>query len=165
MNKRGNSIIIYPKIFRIFNCRFFYSQIDDIGFSANAKMCGIHDPRLEKLGTTNQPGATGEVLVNMVDIGAETRGMDYIQVLAPEAKRVGVDLRTNAKVLGIHREHALEGRVTGVEVEIGGKKLHIHATKGVIACAGGFSARFIFRTAFFALSSYFYYGYCITNCI
>ena len=68
------------------------------------------------------------------------RGQAYIQVLVPEAKRVGVDLRTNAKVLGIHREHALEGRVTGVEVEIGGKKLHIRATKGVIACAGGFSA-------------------------
>ena len=68
------------------------------------------------------------------------RGQAYIQVLAPEAKRVGVDLRTNAKVLGIHREHALEGRVTGVEVEIGGKKLNIRATKGVIACAGGFSA-------------------------
>lgn len=48
------------------------------------------------------------------------RGQAYIQVLVPEAKRVGVDLRTNAKVLGIHREHALEGRVTGVEVEIGG---------------------------------------------
>lgn len=51
------------------------------GFAANAAMCGLHDPRLQKLGTTNQPGATGEVLVNMIDIGAETTGMDYVQCI------------------------------------------------------------------------------------
>lgn len=51
------------------------------GFAANAKMCGLHDPRLEKLGTTNQPGATGEVLLSLIDIGAGTRGMDYVQCI------------------------------------------------------------------------------------
>lgn len=51
------------------------------GFSANAKLCGLYDPRLEKLGTTNQPGATGEILIDMVDIGAQTRGLDYIQCI------------------------------------------------------------------------------------
>ena len=58
------------------------------GFSANASMCGLHDPRLEKLGTTNQPGATGEVLVAMVDIGADTTGLDYIQCVPGMPKDV-----------------------------------------------------------------------------
>lgn len=31
------------------------------GFSTNAKLCGLHDPHLENPGTTNHPGATGEV--------------------------------------------------------------------------------------------------------
>lgn len=68
------------------------------------------------------------------------RGQAYIQVLVPEAKRVGVDLRTNAKVTRIFRESPLEGRVTGVEVEIKGRKLNIEARKGVVCAAGGFSA-------------------------
>lgn len=49
------------------------------GFAANAKMCGLHDPRLEHLGTSNLPSATGEVLKYMINLGAETVGMDYIQ--------------------------------------------------------------------------------------
>ncbi len=51
------------------------------GFSANAKLCGLHDPRLEKLGTTNHPGATGEVLSELIDLGAQTTGLDYIQCI------------------------------------------------------------------------------------
>lgn len=51
------------------------------GFAANARLCGIHDPRLEKLGTTNQPGATGEVLTDLINLGAETTCLDYIQCI------------------------------------------------------------------------------------
>lgn len=47
------------------------------GFAAS----DISDPRMEKLGTTNHPGATGDVLTNLVDIGAGTRGLDYIQCI------------------------------------------------------------------------------------
>ena len=60
------------------------------GFSANAKLCGLHDPRLEKLGTTNHPGATGEVLNQMIDIGAQTTDLDYIQCIPgglPDGKK------------------------------------------------------------------------------
>ena len=34
-----------------------------------------------QLGTTNHPGATGDVLIDLVDIGAGTRGLDYIQCI------------------------------------------------------------------------------------
>lgn len=51
------------------------------GFAANDRLSGIHDPRMEKLGTTNHPGATGDVLTDLIDIGAGTRGLDYIQCI------------------------------------------------------------------------------------
>ncbi len=51
------------------------------GFAANDRLTGISDPRMEKLGTTNHPGATGDVLTEMIDIGAGTRGLDYIQCI------------------------------------------------------------------------------------
>ncbi len=51
------------------------------GFAASDRLTGISDPRMEKLGTTNHPGATGDVLTNLVDIGAGTRGLDYIQCI------------------------------------------------------------------------------------
>lgn len=60
------------------------------GFAANAKLCGLHDPRLEKLGTTNQPGATGEMLNELIDLGAQTTDLDYIQCIPgglPDGKR------------------------------------------------------------------------------
>ena len=60
------------------------------GFAANPKLCGLHDPRLEKLGTTNHPGATGEVLTNLIDIGAQTTILDYIQCIPgglPDGKK------------------------------------------------------------------------------
>lgn len=56
------------------------------GFAANAKMCGLHDPRLEHLGTSNLPSATGEVLKYMINIGAETVGMDYVQCVINRPK-------------------------------------------------------------------------------
>ena len=62
------------------------------GYSYNAKMCSFFDPRLEKLSTTNQPGATGEVLVEMQNIGALATGLDYIQCIpgaAPGYKSKG----------------------------------------------------------------------------
>ena len=50
------------------------------GFAANNNMCSIYDPRLEKMATTNHPGATGKVLQALEDIGASLVGMDYIEL-------------------------------------------------------------------------------------
>ena len=62
------------------------------GYAYNSKMCSYFDPRLTNLSTTNQPGATGEVLVAMQDIGALAVGLDYIQCIpgtAPGYKSKG----------------------------------------------------------------------------
>ena len=60
------------------------------GFSANAKLCGLHDPRLAILGTTNHPGATGDALNAMIDAGAAVTDLDYVQCIPgglPDGKR------------------------------------------------------------------------------
>lgn len=49
------------------------------GFAANPKMRALHDPRMLNLTTTNHAGATGDLLPLLVDIGAETTGLDFIQ--------------------------------------------------------------------------------------
>ena len=49
------------------------------GFGANPQMRALHDPRMLNLTTTNQPGATGDLIPLLQDIGAEVTGMDFIQ--------------------------------------------------------------------------------------
>ena len=49
------------------------------GFGANKEMRALHDPRMRDLTTTNGPQATGEVLLQAMDIGAYLVGMDHIQ--------------------------------------------------------------------------------------
>jgi len=49
------------------------------GFGANKDMRALHDPRMRDLTTTNGPQATGEVIIQAIDIGAYPVGMDHIQ--------------------------------------------------------------------------------------
>lgn len=51
------------------------------GFSANPQMCSFFDPRLTRLNTTNQPGATGEVLTYIQSVNGLAVGLDYIQCI------------------------------------------------------------------------------------
>lgn len=51
------------------------------GFSQNVKMRMTHDPRLtDKFGSTNHPGATGEMIQQAQMLGANTLHMDWIQM-------------------------------------------------------------------------------------
>ena len=49
------------------------------GFAANPKMRALYDPRMLNLTTTNHAGATGDLIPLLLDIGANTTGMDFIQ--------------------------------------------------------------------------------------
>ena len=49
------------------------------GFGANKVLRGWHDPRMRDLTTTNGPQATGEVILQAMDIGGYPIGMDHIQ--------------------------------------------------------------------------------------
>ena len=49
------------------------------GFGANKEMRALHDPRMRDLTTTNGPQATGEVILQAMDVGAYPIGMDHIQ--------------------------------------------------------------------------------------
>ena len=64
------------------------------GFSNNVKMRMSHDPRLnEKFTSTNHPGATGEMIQEAQEIGANTIQMDWIQLgpwTSPDEQGFGV---------------------------------------------------------------------------
>ena len=62
------------------------------GFSANAKLAARFDPRLAKLRTTNFPGATGDLIAPLEDIGAAAVGMEFFQLLPGSA--------TNGRFIG-----------------------------------------------------------------
>ena len=51
------------------------------GYAANAELCGLHDPRLERLATTNSSGATGEMILEAQRRGAYLVGCDYIECI------------------------------------------------------------------------------------
>ena len=50
------------------------------GFSANQAMVAKIDPKLKGFATTNQPGATGDGIIIATRHGADTTGMNYVQV-------------------------------------------------------------------------------------
>lgn len=51
------------------------------GFGANNALCAFYDPRLKNMNTTNHPGATGDLVPLLEDIGAALIGMDFIEQL------------------------------------------------------------------------------------
>lgn len=66
------------------NKRIFYRARKAViiaagGFSANKELRSLHDPRMKDLTTTNHSGATGDMILAAMDIGAYPIGMDYIQ--------------------------------------------------------------------------------------
>ena len=64
------------------------------GFSQNVKMRMSHDPRLTAaFGSTNQPGATGEMIQEAQFLGANTIQMDWVQLgpwTSPDEKGFGL---------------------------------------------------------------------------
>ena len=67
------------------------------GFSANAYLRELHDPRVKGLGTDNLPGATGEAAMAAVRVGGYLVGMDFIQSTpgAPAGKKMKLLLNFN----------------------------------------------------------------------
>ena len=62
-------------------------------------------------------------------------------MLSEEAKKLGVTIQTQAKVVDIIRENQLSGRVLGVEyLNKDGQHVFVRALKAVVACPGGFGA-------------------------
>lgn len=66
------------------------------GFGADVEMRMKHDPRFDtRFSTTNHAGATGECIKMACDIGADLKGMDYIQYLP-----VGRDIKVGKRGVG-----------------------------------------------------------------
>lgn len=68
-------------------------------------------------------------------------GSDYIKVLEPQCKKLGIEIRTESRVVRVIREQPLSGRVLGVEyTDAKGRSHLIRATKAVVCATGGFGA-------------------------
>lgn len=62
------------------------------GFGNDSDFLGEQNPEFEDMATTNHPGATGEVLQELLDIGARGVDLSYVQLLpttSPEEENVG----------------------------------------------------------------------------
>ncbi len=71
--------------------------------------------------------------------GAAAAGRDYIRVLNTEAKKLGVKIKTNTKVLSLIREDNKD-QVLGVKAENKAGEVDTYLGKAVIIASGGFTA-------------------------
>ncbi len=68
-------------------------------------------------------------------------GSDYIKVLEPQCRKLGIEIRKNSRVVRVIREKPLSGAVLGIEYQDKDKKSHfIRAKKAVVCATGGFGA-------------------------
>lgn len=73
-------------------------------------------------------------------VPVEAKGQGYIKAMVEAAKKVGVNVQTNLKLISFVREKPLEGRVLGALFENAKKeKVYIRA-KAVVLATGGFAA-------------------------
>jgi len=61
----------------------------------------------------------------------------YPYYLGREAKRRGARLTCDARVLGLLQDS--DGGIAGVQAEIAGRRVEVHARRGVVLCAGDYS--------------------------
>ena len=73
-------------------------------------------------------------------VPVEPKGHGYIKAMVESAKKVGVNVQTNLKLISFVREKPLEGRVMGALFENGKKeKIYIRA-KAIVLATGGFAS-------------------------
>ena len=75
-------------------------------------------------------------------------GVGLIRPLEVAAKKAGVQILLEHKMLRLFREHPSAGRVLGIEIENKGKKLNFKARKAVIIATGGSTGNVNFRRIF-----------------
>jgi hypothetical protein len=75
-------------------------------------------------------------------------GNGLMRPLQAAAKKAGVQLLLQHKMVGLYRQTPNGGRVIGVAVDFNGKRINIRARKAVIVAAGGSSGNVNFRRMF-----------------
>jgi 3-oxo-5alpha-steroid 4-dehydrogenase len=78
-----------------------------------------------------KPAPRGHVIQHMGWGG----GRQLVDILEARVRDAGVDVRTDARVLGLIAQGE---RIVGLVAKIDGQVLHVHALRGVIICTGGF---------------------------
>ena len=75
-------------------------------------------------------------------------GNGLMRPLEATAKKVGVQILLEHKMVSLYRENPNSGRVIGIQVDNKGTKLNIHAKKAVILGTGGSTGNVNFRRMF-----------------
>jgi 3-oxo-5alpha-steroid 4-dehydrogenase len=78
-----------------------------------------------------KPAPRGHVIQHMGWGG----GRQLVDILEARVREAGVDVRTDARVLGLIADGQ---RIVGLVVKIDGQVLHVQALRGVVVCTGGF---------------------------
>jgi 3-oxo-5alpha-steroid 4-dehydrogenase len=78
-----------------------------------------------------KPAPRGHVIQHMGWGG----GRRLVDILEARVREAGVDVRTDARVLGLIADGP---RIVGLAVKIDGDLLHVRAARGVVICTGGF---------------------------
>ncbi len=109
---------------------------------------GNSAPRLTHVAAMQWPLAqTGKPLDP--DVRAKvSRGCGFIGPLEEVARKLGVEILLEHRMIQLHREDQRSGPVTGITVSANGKKLNFRARKAVIIGTGGSTGNVNFRRMF-----------------
>jgi hypothetical protein len=75
-------------------------------------------------------------------------GNGLMHPLTAAARKAGVEIMLNTKMISLHRESPQAGRIIGVAAQSDGKTLNIRASKAVILATGGSTTNVNFRRMF-----------------
>ena len=75
-------------------------------------------------------------------------GNGLMRPLEVAARKAGVEILLEHRMVAIHRESPRSGRVLGIAVEAKGERLNIRATKAVVIATGGSTGNLEFRRMF-----------------
>jgi succinate dehydrogenase/fumarate reductase flavoprotein subunit len=75
-------------------------------------------------------------------------GVGLMRPLEARARRLGVQILLEHRMISIHRQSSSSGRVLGIAVDHKGRRLNIRAKKGIIIATGGSTSNVEFRRIF-----------------
>jgi succinate dehydrogenase/fumarate reductase flavoprotein subunit len=102
-------------------------------------------PREMHCAAMGWPQVTNGKPVDPARAATTSLGIGLIRPLEVWARKLGIPILLEHKMIGIIRENPTSGRVVGVTVESKGRKLKIRAKKGVIIATGGSTGNVNFR--------------------
>ncbi len=110
--------------------------------------CGNSVPRESRTAAMDWPMAQTGKPVDPAVRATTSTGNGLMRPLEAAARKLGVQILLQHRMVELHREQPRSGRVLGIAVEANGTRLDIRANKAVIIGTGGSSGNVNFRRMF-----------------